>query len=206
MNGLFFLWVMWAWWIISTFLLEKRNCWRLRSSAVVLILIISFPFGVSLFGYQVGVTAVLIFIFCMIYIKEFSLSEKLYLFLTSFIIGLSYSSFSLLSFYDPIMLVVDKKIMVTGILLILSILLYSDTKLAHKRQLAIVIGLVIGECLTGSVFIQNKLPYQIGGHFFLDVLSIIMVSGFALYVLQYLINSQSSVIKSALKKGEVKNL
>jgi hypothetical protein len=206
MDGLFFLWMMWAGWIISTFLLEKRNYWRLRSSASALILIISFPFGIGLFGFQMGAATALIFFYSMLFIRSFSLSEKLYLFLSSSIIGLSYSSFTLLSFYDPIMLIVDKKIMVTVILLILSVLLYGDIKLLKKRQLAIIIGMVTGECLTGKVFIQNGLPYQIGGHFFLDVLSIVVFSGFALHLLQYLANSQSSYIKSALKKGEVKNI
>ncbi|WP_421379265.1 YphA family membrane protein [Bacillus salacetis] len=206
MDGLMFLWMMWLCWIISTFLLEKQNDWRLRSSASALILIISFPFGIELFGLQVGVSAALIFLYSMYFIRGFSLSEKLYLFLSSSIIGLSYSSFTLLSFYDPIMLIMDKKIMVSVILIILSVLLYGDMKFLKKRQLAIIIGMLTGECLTGNIFIQNKLPYQIGGSSFLDVLSIIVASGFALHLFQYLANSQSSYIKSALKKGEVKNI
>ncbi|EDL62583.1 YphA family membrane protein [Bacillus sp. SG-1] len=206
MDGLYFLWVMWAGWIFTTFLLDKNHYWRLRGSAAVLILIISFPFGISLSGIQTGVATVLIFLYSMVFIKDFSLSEKLYLFLASFIIGVSYSSLVLLSFYDPIILIADKKIMVTAILLVLSLLLYGERKLFIKRMLAIIIGMVTGECLTGAVFLQNKIPYQIGGHFFLDVLSVIVITGLALNLLQFLTYAQSTIVKSALKKGEVKNI
>ncbi|WP_409251192.1 hypothetical protein V1502_13655 [Bacillus sp. SCS-153A] len=206
MDGLIFLWLMWALWIVSTFLIERKNFWRLRCSAAVLILIISFPFGINLFGFQTGLALVLIFLYSMYFIKEFPLSEKLYMFIGSFIIGVSYSTLTLLSFYDPIILIVDKKIMVTAILLVLSLLLYGESQSFKKRLLAVIIGMIVGECLSGTVFWQNKLPYQIGGHFFLDVLSIIVASGFALHLLQVIISTHSTIIKSALKKGEVKNI
>ncbi|RIW33164.1 hypothetical protein D3H55_12330 [Bacillus salacetis] len=206
MEGSFFLWLMWAGWIISTFLLNKDNYWRFRSSVAALILIISFPFGVSLPGYQTGVTAVLIFLLSMMFIRRYSLSEKVYLFLCSFIIAMSYSSFSLLTFYDPVILVVDKKIMVTVIILILSLLMYGRMKYSQKRLLAIIIGMILGDFLTGAVFLESNLPYQIGTHFFLDVLSILVVGGCAVHLVQSLTDTQSSLIKSALKKGEVKNI
>lgn len=206
MNGLIFLWLMWAGWIVSTFLLSKKNSWRLRGAAAALILIISFPYGIGLPGQHAGLTAVLIFLFSMLLIRKYSLIEKLFLFISSFIIGLSYSSFKLLSFYDPIIMVFDEKLMVTAILLVISYLLYSDAEQLKKRLLALVIGLIIGEFLTGVVFLQNELPYAAGGHFFLDLISIIAVSGGTMHLLQLLSNTQSSFIKTALKKGEVKNL
>ncbi|TYR76445.1 hypothetical protein FZC79_06065 [Rossellomorea vietnamensis] len=206
MNGLIFLWLMWAGWIVSTFLLSKKNSWRFRGSAASLILIISFPYGIGLPGQHAGLTVVLIFLFSMLMIRNYSLTEKLFLFISSFIIGLSYSSFKLLSFYDPIIMIFDEKVMVTAILLVISYLLYSDAEQVKKRLLALVIGLIIGEFLTGVVFLQHKLPYAAGGHFFLDLFSIIAVSGAVVHLLQLLTNTQSSFIKTALKKGEVKNL
>ncbi|MGM0845976.1 MAG: YphA family membrane protein [Bacillota bacterium] len=206
MNGLYFLWLMWAVWIISTFLLNKNNGSRLWCSAVSLILIISFPYGVTLPGLNAGLTSVLIFLLCMLFIRNCSLPEKLYLFISSFIIGMSYSSFKLLAFYDPIIMIVDEKIMVTAILLVVSFLLYSDVKQVKKRLLTLGIGLITGEFITGIVFMNNYLPYQIGGHLFLDVISISAASGVTLHLLQLLSNTQSSIIKTAFKKGEVRNL
>jgi hypothetical protein len=206
MEGLFFLWLMWAGWIISTFMLEKKHYWRLRCSAAALIFIISFPYGISLSGFQTGVTAVLIFLSTMMFIKEFPLSEKLYLFLCSFIIAMSYSSFTLLSVYDPIILIVDKRIMTAAIILVLSILMYGGMKFSQKRIIAMLVGMITGEFLTGTVFMQTNLPYQIGSHLFLDMLSILVVSGCCVHLVQSLTNTQSNLIKSALKKGEVKNI
>ncbi|MGF2616880.1 hypothetical protein FZC84_03410 [Rossellomorea vietnamensis] len=206
MNGLIFLWLMWAGWIASTFLMNKKSGWRLKSSAGSLILIISFPYGIGIDGMHAGLTTVLIFLFSMLFARNYNLHEKLYLILSSFIIGASYSSFKLLSFYDPVIMFLNEKIMVTAILLVISYLLYSDSEQVKKRLLALVIGLITGEILTGTVFAQQNLPYGAGGHFFLDVISIIAVSGGALHLLQLLSNTQSSFIKSALKKGEVKNL
>lgn len=206
MNGLIFLWLMWAGWIVSTFIVNKNNAWRFKCSAAILVLIISFPYAVGTPGQHAGLAAFEIFLFSMLLIRNYSLTEKLFLFLCSFIIGLSYSSFKLLSFYDPIIMVFDEKLMVTAILLVISYLLYSDVKQVKKRLLALVIGLIIGEFLTGTVFLQHKLPYAAGGHLFLDVISLIAVSVGGLHLLQLLSNTQSSFIKTALKKGEVKNL
>jgi hypothetical protein len=101
---------------------------------------------------------------------------------------------------------VDKKIMVTVILLVLSYLLYSDRKAFKKRLLAVIAGMILGEFMSGTVFFQTGLPYQIGGHLFLDVLSIIVVFGGVLHLLQSIYVSQSHHIKSAYRKGEVKNI
>ncbi|WP_456274216.1 YphA family membrane protein [Bacillus sp. AK031] len=206
MDGLLYLWLMWAGWIIGTFLLSKKSPWRLRVSATTLILIVSFPYGIDFFDFQAGTAAVLVFIISLLFAKEFSLAEKLYLFICSLIIAASYSSFILLSFYDPVILVVDKKIMVTVILLTLSYLLYSGKKAFKKRILAVIAGMVLGEFMSGTVFLQTGLPYLIGGHLFLDVLSIIVVSGGVLHLLQSIYVSQSHLIKSAYRKGEVKNI
>jgi hypothetical protein len=206
MNGLIYLWLMWAGWIASTFLLSKKNPWRFKIAAASLILIISFPYGISIVNIQAGVSAVVVFIISLLFAKDFSLAEKLYLFISSFIIAASYSSFILLSLYDPVILVVDEKTMVTVILLVLSFLLYSDKNAVKKRLLAIIFGMILGQFMSGTVFIQTGLPYEIGGHLFLDVLTITVVLGGVLHLLQSIYIAQYPVIKSAYRKGEVKNI
>ena len=142
MDGLLFLWLMWAGWIISTFLISKNNPWRFKVSVCSLLLIISFPFGFRFSGFQPGAAVILIFLFSLLMIKEFSLAEKLYLFISAFIIAASYSSFMLLTLYDPIMLIADEKVMITVILLVLSYLLYSKWQTFRKRMLAVTVGLI----------------------------------------------------------------
>lgn len=168
MDGSTFYFVAWIGWIVVTFFMKKEPI-RWKISACILIFIICSPLNVTIASFTVSVNALLLCIISFVGITLYSIWKKLYTLLSALIIAMLYTSFYLLEVYDPIWIVVDRLLLLSGALVYASILLYGDRIL---RLCTLYIGMLQGELLVTLIFHKLHFPYEYGSLAFFDVVAV----------------------------------
>ncbi|WP_377866283.1 hypothetical protein [Bacillus sp. R86525] len=168
MDGSTFYFVAWIGWIVVTFFMKKEPI-RWKISACILIFIICSPLNVTIASFTVSVNALLLCVISFVGITLYSIWKKLYALLSALIIAMLYTSFHLLEVYDPIWIVVDRLLLLSGALVYASILLYGDRKL---RLSTLYIGMLQGELLVTLIFHKLHFPYEYGSLAFFDVVAV----------------------------------
>ncbi|WP_064091015.1 YphA family membrane protein [Rossellomorea aquimaris] len=202
MDGIYYLWFLWGCWTYSTFIMSKKDTFRFYISFLSLVLIIVFPYGVTIYSMRIAVPVLVIIIGCFIYIRSLRVRDKLYLFITLLTIGLTNSGLGLISIYDPILMFLDTGIVVAFSSVILSFLFYPSHSMKYRVS-AVVLGCIAGDFLL--CFSLNKIGflYSVGNGNFLDSLTI---SLFTLIVIKVL-NDINHVVNMKLQtKGEMNNI
>jgi len=168
MDGSTFYFVAWIGWIVVTFFMKKEPI-RWKISACILIFIICSPLNVTISSFTVSINALLLCIISFVGITLYSIWKKLYTLLSALIIAMLYTSFHLLEVYDPIWIVVDRLLLLSGALVYASILLYGDRIL---RLCTLYIGMLQGELLVTLIFHKLHFPYEYGSLAFFDVVAV----------------------------------
>ncbi|WP_144466330.1 YphA family membrane protein [Bacillus nitratireducens] len=168
MDGSTFYFVAWIGWIVVTFFMKKEPI-RWKISACILIFIICSPLNVTIASFTVSVNALLLCVISFVGIALYSIWKKLYALLSALIIAMLYTSFYLLEVYDPIWIVVDRLLLLSGALVYASILLYGDRIL---RLCTLYIGMLQGELLVTLIFHKLHFPYEYGSLAFFDVVAV----------------------------------
>ncbi|PFI46015.1 hypothetical protein COI73_19090 [Bacillus cereus] len=168
MDGSTFYFVAWIGWIVVTFFMKKEPI-RWKVSACILIFIICSPLNVTSASFTVSVNALLLCVISFVGITLYSIWKKLYALLSALIIAMLYTSFHLLEVYDPIWIVVDRLLLLSGALVYASILLYGDRIL---RLCTLYIGMLQGELLVTLIFHKLHFPYEYGSLAFFDVVAV----------------------------------
>lgn len=168
MDGSTFYFVAWIGWIVVTFFMKKEPI-RWKISACILIFIICSQLNVTIASFTVSVNALLLCVISFVGITLYSIWKKLYALLSALIIAMLYTSFHLLEVYDPIWIVVDRLLLLSGALVYASILLYGDRIL---RLCTLYIGMLQGELLVTLIFHKLHFPYEYGSLAFFDVVAV----------------------------------
>lgn len=169
MEGLYFYWLSWMCWIWATFLMRKQKQERIKIAAWVLAVIIAVNYKATIFIYDFNGSALIIVLLLVFETRKTKASEFLYLFITSFIIMLSYASFLLLELYDPVWVIIDSKILIAAGILYLTVVLHKNKK---NRLLISITGLLLGEVIFATVLANQGISYFISSLAFLDLMFI----------------------------------
>lgn len=168
MDGSYFYFLAWLGWIITTFFL-KKEAFRWKVSAVLLVFIICSQITVSIASFPIAANALLLGTISFLGIAFYSIWKKIYALLSALIIAMLYASFHLLEMYDPIWIVMDRTWMLSGILVYASILLHRDRVL---RLCSLYAGALQGEILVTFIFHTLRFPYQLGSLTFFDIIAV----------------------------------
>lgn len=169
MEGAIFYWTCWAFWIYLTFLLEKRNPYRMKLAAIVLIVLIlsNFQFKVSVF--EIQASGLFILGISYFFISQEKRTAIIYYFICTVIISIAYVTFHLFEIFDPIWIIFKKEWMMGIVLWYLAILLQKTLK---GRLLILFAGAMQGEILYALILNKFQFPYLIGAYASLDVCSL----------------------------------
>jgi hypothetical protein len=203
MEGIFYLWILWAMWIYTTFLLNKNVAYRFPVACFLLVLIILFPIELTLYSYKVSAPLLMLLTVGVYKSRTFLLKEKLYLLVSFIIVGLVYSSLQLLAIYDPVWVIIDPKWTFSIVSMFSVYLLFSHAHTFKKRIVTLVMGSIIGDFFTAGVLLNVGFPYTIGSHAFLDYLSICSLGVVSMHIIG---KFHASTVRIPTRKGEIKNL
>ncbi|MCM3122212.1 MULTISPECIES: hypothetical protein [unclassified Mesobacillus] len=169
MEGLYFYWLAWIAWIWVTFIMGKNHPNRLKWAICLLAVIIASPYKVDFLFFKFHLSAFPIAIFIFMETKRKKTGSFLYLFLTSFIIMLAYTSFLMFELFDPVWVLFDRKLMLGAAGFYLAILLHKG---GQDRMLALVTGFLQGDILYSAVLWRFNFPYEVASMTFMDILFI----------------------------------
>lgn len=191
MPGFMFLFITWGIWVITTFILDKNEPLRLPVAMVTLLLIILHPISFNIYSFHITASSIPLLFTAYLSIAQATFLKKIYLFFSVMIIMFGYAGFYLLELYDPVWVLMDRKILLSGGLFIIGWALYPSSIL--YRYAVIAIGTLQGEVFL-SVFLSKwKMPYTIGSKDYLDT--------FALTVAVLLAAHASGKLLAAVKKS-----
>jgi hypothetical protein len=177
MEGNFFYWTAWVFWVIATFFVKKESQIRTKVSACILFVIILSPYFVHLFGFEINLAFLFLYFFMLFQIIQEKRKVGLYIFFPSFVIMLAYGSFQLFELFDPVWVMFKREWMIAVMLLYLCVLLHSDNK---KRLYTLIIGIIQGELIYSMILKRAGFSFQTGTELFFDTLA---ASVFVLFIL-----------------------
>ncbi|AZU63161.1 YphA family membrane protein [Neobacillus mesonae] len=172
MEGAVFFWFFWAVWVYATFLLEKKNPYRLKLAFIVLTVII-FSNHQFIFGrIEIAWSGLILLLFSYYFLANEKHQIIIYHSICSLIISIAYASFHLFEIFDPIWIIFKKEWMISICMWYLAILLQKNLK---NRLIVAVSGTMQGEFLTAYILNKLQIPYAVGSFGYLDVCSLIAV-------------------------------
>ncbi|HAQ08428.1 MAG TPA: hypothetical protein DCR24_13260 [Bacillus bacterium] len=169
MEGLFFYWLSWIGWTWATFIMDKKNPARIKIAIWLLAVIMTAPYKVNVFMYEIHLSAFAIGFFLFAETKRMRAGAFLYSFISAFIIMLAYTSFLLFELFDPVWVLFDRKIMIAAAGVYLTLLLQ---KTYYNRGISLISGLLQGEILFSTILQKYNFPYSVSSLAFLDILII----------------------------------
>ena len=170
MEGTMFYWIYWTFWVYLTFMMEKQNPYRLKLSAIVLIIIIFSNYHFFIGSMEIYSSGLLLLIFSYIFLGQEKLGALLYLFVGSLIVSIAYVTFHLFEIFDPVWIIFKKEWMMGIVIGYLAILLQKNLK---GRLLIVICGTMQGEFLYAFILSKYDFPYPIGAFAYLDACSLI---------------------------------
>lgn len=169
MEGVYFYWLAWIGWVWTTFFMNKDNPLRLKWAIMLLAVIFVAPFTVNVLIFELHLSAFAVAFFIFSETRRKKTGSFLYLFLSSFIIMLAYTSFLMFELFDPVWVLFDRKIMLGALGFYLAVLLHKDR---NDRILALVSGFLQGDILFSAVLWKFNFPYAAASMAFMDILFI----------------------------------
>lgn len=173
-EGLYFYWLAWAGWILSTFFMKKGREREVVTITVLIAILVSknsFIAGAFQFN-NVWVLILIISLFV------FSYSDKkriFYHWVSALTITFAFTSFWLFRLYDPVWMFMDEKWMLSLFLAYLSIMLAKDWR---HRAAYLMAGVAQGDLLFALILSKFSFPYEVASLATLDSLSIsLMLAG-----------------------------
>ncbi|MGG1631275.1 YphA family membrane protein [Rossellomorea sp. NRS-1567] len=202
-DGILYLWLIWGIWIFTTFMMNKTHPYRFHYSFICLVLICVFPYGLKVSYVEVAVPVIVLGLICIHYIRILSLKDKLYMLVAILAMGMLYAGIGLLAIYDPVLMFLDRDLIMAVSLAFLSILFYTSSSFM-LRMIAIAGSSIVGEVFMSIPLKNIGFLYPIGGPVYLDVLAI--STGILLAIKLFEEINQLFNIKVQTNKGEMKNL
>ncbi|CAM4062439.1 hypothetical protein [Mesobacillus thioparans] len=196
MEGLYFYWLAWIGWIWVTFIMDKNHRHRQKWALWLLAVIIAAPYKVDILFFELHMSAVPIAMFIFFETRRKKTGSFLYLFLTSFIIMLAYTSFLMFELFDPVWVLFDRNIMLGATGFYLAILLHKEK---HDRLLALLTGFLQGDIIFSVVLSRFNFPHAVASMGFMDLL---FISGWMLIAWSAVESVIAVMSKSTLNEAE----
>jgi hypothetical protein len=172
MEGAIFYLVFWSLWVYLTFILSKQNPYRLKLSAMILMIIIVSNNQFSIGKFEFYYSGIMLLLFCYLFLGQEKLNVIIYQLISSLIVSIAYVSFHLFEIFDPIWIIFNKDWMLGICLGFLAIVLQQTLK---GRLLIVVSGTMQGELLYAYILSKFQFPYPIAAFAYLDVCSLVVV-------------------------------
>lgn len=194
MEGWIFLLAAWGGWVIATFMLDKTSPLRLVAAVWTLLMVIVYPVSVTIFTIEFTGPALLLVMTAFLLISRVPFRKKIYLFFSVMMIMFGYAGFFLLELYDPVWVLIDRKILLSSGLFALSWLLYPSSFL--HRYTAIILGSLQGEVFLSLFLSKWDMPYVVGSPEYLDVFAL----AFLLLSISFVFSKLIYRLKETLEK------
>ncbi|PLS02116.1 YphA family membrane protein [Neobacillus cucumis] len=170
MEGSMFYLIFWSFWVFLTFIVDKKNPYRLKLSVIILIVILLSSFQFVIFGYEIHASGLFLLMICYLFISQETRGKIVYFFICSLIVSIGYVAFHLFEIFDPIWIIFKKEWMMGFCFGYLAILLQKTLK---GRILITICGTMQGEFLYAYTLSKFPFPYAIGTFEYLDVCALI---------------------------------
>lgn len=168
MEGFIFFWLFWIFWIGTTFFMSRESK-RLKISIWLLLTIILSIHSITIFGIEVALSSLFILFTTYYLIGKQNKKLSIYLFISSFLIMLAYTTFHLFELYDPVWVIFNRSVMLSMLLVYIAVLLHFDVT---HRILSTLCGAVHGDILYSLLLRKVSLAHPIGLWAFLDIIAI----------------------------------
>ncbi|GIN56491.1 hypothetical protein [Lederbergia ruris] len=170
MPGSIFLLFVWIIWIFATFLMDKQEEHRWKIALFALVMIICLPLKISFNGFMMSGQGLIVLIACYMIMVKLSFKKQFILLISIFSLLLGYTGLRLFELYDPILMIVDRKILLAFLLIVVSYFVFPFNFL--ERVLLVCLGVLQGEFLLALILSKWRIPYLIGSLEVFDILSI----------------------------------
>lgn len=204
MDGILYLWLLWGIWVYTTFLMRKTHPERFRYSFLCLLLLCVFPYGMMVGPVEVSFPVIVLALICIVYIRNLSLRKKLYMLVAVLSMGMLYAGIALISIYDPVLMFIDRDIILSLSIVLVGVFFYSHSTQYRFRLIAVALSSVIGDFFLSIPLNKVGFYYSIGSPAYLDVLALTIGLLSALKIVGEI--NQAVHIKTQTNKGEMKNL
>lgn len=176
MQGIIFLFSNWGIWIIATFIIGRKVPYRAHIAALALLLICLFGLNVQIFSMIISAPACVLLLLGYVYTAALSSGRKFYMIFSVLIIMIGYAGFLMLEMYDPIWLIVDRRIILLFFIFVVAYFLFPNS--IWDRLVFVLLGMIQGEILFSFILGSWYIPYIVGAGAVLDlIILIIMVLG-----------------------------
>lgn len=168
MDGLYFYWIFWIYFVITFFFLDDKKL-RERLSLWLLSVIILSSTTIFIFSYEISVSILFLLVSSYVYISKGKSIRIFYEIILIFIVMLTYTSFHLFALYDPAWLLFNKKLM------LLILICYVVNLLTDQFPLQAVLltsGMIQGDILYGVILRQIGILYDISHYYILDTIAL----------------------------------
>ncbi len=183
MKGLYFLFSIWT---IILFYSRTKVILneKFKKIGVLFCLIICSTFTFELFTFQMNVAFIMLIFMISYILSKLDFSEQFIHFFKGLIIGMAYSSMSILAIYDPASYFINEFFSISLMTTVLVIFL-SNHYIERVRLL--IIGLIQGEVFNFFTYRSIKIQYIIGDLSWLDslFLTILLITTFSLLSLNF---------------------
>ncbi len=166
-----FYWICWSIWVYLTFILDKKNPYRLKLSAIILILLFLSNYHFMVGSYGISISGLFLLLTSYVFFSQEKRGATIYFFICSLIVSIAYVTFHLFEIFDPIWIIFKKEWMMGICFGYLAILLQKTLK---GRLLIIISGTMQGEFLYAYTLSKFPFPYSIGSFEYLDVCALIV--------------------------------
>lgn len=169
MEGAMFYWICWSLWVFLTFFLDKQHPYRLKLSAIVLILLLLSNIHFMVGSFEIYASGLFLLVISHLFFSQEKRGAIIYIFICSLIVSIAYATFHLFEIFDPIWIVFKKEWMMGICFGYLAILLQKNLK---GRLIIMISGTMQGEFLYAYFLSKYQFPYSIGAYDYLDVCSL----------------------------------
>lgn len=171
MEGSMFYWICWFFWVYLTFMTDKKNPYRLKLSAIILIVILLSNLKFVIWeNLEIHACGIFLLIICYLFFSKEKKGAMFYFFICSLIVSIGYVAFHLFEIFDPIWIIFKKEWMMGICFGYLAILLQKTLK---GRLLIVICGTLQGEFLYAYTLSQFSFPYEISSYEYLDAIALI---------------------------------
>lgn len=198
MEGIFFYWIMWLAWIVTTFLM-KKNKLRVKLSIFLMITILLSKYYVIVGDYTIRVSLFL-FLFLGYYLAVKQKQQKsLSLLIMTLTLTFAYSGILLFRVYDPVWFFVDYRLLVSVLIGVLAI--YLGKQPIHRFALCM-ISICQGEFLYWMILGKFYDGLTIGTATCLDMLVIGCLIIFLWMVTEHIITTLEHTLQKPAKEKQ----
>lgn len=177
MDGLYFYWIFWAFWIIAAFFMKKTLARMLLIQWILAAISLS-VFSFSIAAIKVSLSALFLFFTALMAILATKEKKRPYSLFAVFIVTLAFAGFQLIELYDPVVFLFNRTWMMAAYLTLLVVLLEKDVRM----QMAVLIaGAIYGDLLL-AVLLRNIAEYHAGSLATLDVIALVLAVLYALHI------------------------